>query len=882
MNYSDRLKGKRYDTFESIINICRPHIPDFYKCRPYWHPELQHGAAILSSDEALDCYMGAYGEMHLSKCRSVLQNLPYPPQGKVAGGLSVEIVDWGCGQGIGASAVIDYLRERDLLKWLKRITLIEPSGEALSRAVENVKFATWGQVGIVPVNARLPKNGDDGEVVGLSFVAEYVIHIFSNILDLEGIDLAKLAKAIAIPGCTHFVCCSGPLNANAYRMDRFAEIFQNKKVFSSISSNGFATTSDTNYLYSCKTRGFVQDGSGLDFSKYSPEEKSLTPVYGEYDVNLYIANGLLSLEKGQVYYRLLSVLMPNDMIYISPKVNGCTPDFVILRPKVGIMVVHVFDEDLNRCRSNTQVGIRSEDQIFSNPYELLDEYQGLLVESVKEFTEAVVQNFRNLSLVKRVLICPKATRQEAVDKLGNWNYVTLYGREFIDDPQVSRHLFSQARFYSPNPVFDDVILKTIKRKFSPKWHSFREGKETKLNKEQTHLSKSKENAQDKIRGVAGSGKTQVLAARAVNAQVRTGGNVLILSFNITLVNYLKMRISQIRADFPWEKFTIDYYHRFFRKTARQHNLFIRLGSYDDVLFFAHVKDKLSKFDAIFVDEAQDYREEWICVLKKYFLREGGEMVLFGDPRQLIYEWANERDGEIYFSAMPGAWDYRLVESHRFANPLINSVNTAFKEEFIQGINHRHEELKSLAGGNDNIFHRTDYAYVKFFGNILSEYEKVYKLCADYIKEGGFDVKDVAILAPQIEILQYIDWRYRQQTAQKTTVTFISKELQDFIARRQTQSSRDNKRDTDRMEKVLKNHFTTMTHDLKISTIQSFKGWEAPTVICIIMPGYADEEIKSYSNLIYTGMTRAKENLFVINLGESRYDSFFKTCISSKF
>ena len=73
---------------------------------------------------------------------------------------------------------------------------------------------------------------------------------------------------------------------------------------------------------------------------------------------------------------------------------------------------------------------------------------------------------------------------------------------------------------------------------SPSWHSYQEGRiGIQPIGVQRKLSESSM-TQQKISGVAGSGKTQVLAFRAINALKRTGGDVLILTYNITLANYL--------------------------------------------------------------------------------------------------------------------------------------------------------------------------------------------------------------------------------------------------------------------------------------------------------------------------------------------------------
>ena len=90
----------------------------------------------------------------------------------------------------------------------------------------------------------------------------------------------------------------------------------------------------------------------------------------------------------------------------------------------------------------------------------------------------------------------------------------------------------------------------------------------------------------------------------------------------------------------------------------------------------------------------------------------------------------------------------------------------------------------------------------------------------------------------------------------------------------------------RVEKV---HFTTDTPALKFATIQSFKGWEAKNIILLIQKevddirtteekGFVIQRHEDMKALLYTGITRAKENLFIINLGYDSYHNFFNTHI----
>ena len=116
--YADNIRRSSCKTINHIIEWCHEALPLEWKAYPWRHPELNHGIDLLASDEALNCYMSAYGEMHSNKCRAAMMCFPF---GQLKG--AVEIVDWGCGQGIGSATVVDVLQQHNLLIWVKRITL---------------------------------------------------------------------------------------------------------------------------------------------------------------------------------------------------------------------------------------------------------------------------------------------------------------------------------------------------------------------------------------------------------------------------------------------------------------------------------------------------------------------------------------------------------------------------------------------------------------------------------------------------------------------------------------------------------------------------------------------------------------------------------------
>ena len=145
MSYINDLATLSNVTVEDVIRLSSKYVPREYRMTPWKYPELNHGVNLLSSEDALCCYMSAYGEMHTIKCRTVFRNLPWDSFA------NIEVVDWGCGQGIGTICLAEMLRERNKLHLLQKVTLIEPSKLALNRALFNVNKFTNGVARVIPI-----------------------------------------------------------------------------------------------------------------------------------------------------------------------------------------------------------------------------------------------------------------------------------------------------------------------------------------------------------------------------------------------------------------------------------------------------------------------------------------------------------------------------------------------------------------------------------------------------------------------------------------------------------------------------------------------------------------------------------------------------------
>ena len=438
-------------------------------------------------------------------------------------------------------------------------------------------------------------------------------------------------------------------------------------------------------------------------------------------------------------------------------------------------------------------------------------------------------------------------------------------------------MYTTIGFLYNNNTFDDVVKRKLARIISPSWHSYQEGRiDMQPIGAQKRLSESSI-TQQKISGVAGSGKTQVLAFRAVNAMKRTGGDVLVLTYNITLANYLKFRLSEIREDFSWEKIDIYPYHQFFRIRAAECKLHVEFGSYQDETFFDNFPNH-KKYSAIFVDEVQDYTTEWLrIVMRNFLLESNGELVVFGDPKQNVYQRHLDTNGDIRLGIIGGQWNRQLTTSRRFTNPRLANLATAFQTQFMANL-----PTDDMAAENAmlNTFNFQILTYIDLRQN--NSFESIVTNIINIISNDNNEARDFVVLASSTKLLRNIDILYRQKTNEQTEITFISNEVLERL--KQIHQVNDEKianwkfnRDFEALERTRKQLFTTDKRCLKISTIQSFKGWESPSVIVILENDLIlhNTTFRPMSpQTIYTAITRARENMYIINIGNDTYHDFF--------
>ena len=310
MSYIDDIHRIDNLTINEIIRISNKYVPNRYKLEPWRYMDgqgrtLEHGTAVLETEEQCCAYMSAYGPMHRHKLMRALDEKEFP-YSYLTGG--IEIYDWGCGQGIGTMAVIEKLRQHNMLRKLSKVVLEEPSNVARDRAVIHVKKALEDyNADVIAVSKYLPSdNGDNSNcITSINVEQPTAIHIFSNILDIEAVSLKGVSKMITSSGQKHIVLCIGPANLNESRILSFRNYFVENHIhiFTKFRETNFGLHPNRK-AYGCLINSFSYSLSQT--SEILHEYKYFAPIQ-------YFASFTDTITKSSLEESAFELLAPFDM-----------------------------------------------------------------------------------------------------------------------------------------------------------------------------------------------------------------------------------------------------------------------------------------------------------------------------------------------------------------------------------------------------------------------------------------------------------------------------------------------------------------------------------------------------------------------------------------
>ena len=578
---------------------------------------------------------------------------------------------------------------------------------------------------------------------------------------------------------------------------------------------------------------------------------------------------------------LLEKLDDTYEIYYKPFLNGDNPDFAIMRKGSGVILIEVKDWNLEHyyVDKRTKWRLIKDDTSIKSPLNQVDTYKDNLFQlHSEELFLRSVKNKNNWATVNCAVYFHNAPQQKLNDFLlkdfqgenyGGYrkfvSYFGLLGNNSLNENSLNQLLY-KFRLNKKSFYFDETLYKSIHRYLKSPIHQIDEGIKIDYTKEQKELYRSEIRPRRKIKGVAGSGKTLVLAKRAVNAHLRTGSKVLVLTYNLSLRNYIHDKISDVKEEFYWSYFYITNYHQFFKTQANNYNLEITgIGNWQDVNFFEKVKDGIQKFDVVLIDEVQDYLQSWIDIITKYFTHNETELVVFGDEKQNIYNRQLDENNEPVVRTIPGVWNKTLNTSHRFSSNIGNIAIKFQKTIFDQKYN-----LDEI-----NVLSKLDFEEKIVEYHTFDDYSTqiLFDIIFDVLKRNEIHSSDAGILCSKVELLRELDFLIRTKKRENTVTTFESQEEFERI--------KGNVKAIEKLRRAKKNHFWMKTGTIKLSTTHSFKGWEINTLFLFIEKEEDNDEFTN-AELVYTALTRAKRNLIVFNLGNPIYDSFFRSEIQNCF
>ena len=553
--------------------------------------------------------------------------------------------------------------------------------------------------------------------------------------------------------------------------------------------------------------------------------------------------------------------LPQDWeIFIQPFLNGDRPDIVLMNKNVGIMIIEVKDYRFGSYYSKTVPDIKTDKNYvkyyvrtkkgnfeIGNPVYQVNRYKKKILSLyVPQMGELMNENRIAYGCISTGIYFHNMTTLQAHDLVKDNRYCNVFGSDFLNNSKILNVV--PATKYSSSKFFKIEWSNKIRHWLLPPFHSIEQGKSIKLTNQQKKHTKPEPNKHQRLRGVAGSGKTMVIAQRAANLASQ-GKKVLIVTYNITLWHVIKDFISRARVGFSWGNIEFNHFHGFCKDYMDENNFPWPNGDLSDkdwleVIPEAVQKIKKSginindrKYDAILIDEGQDYHKSWYETLI-LFLSKNDEILFVIDEKQNIYDrdnlWVNKMSGTKFM----GRW---RTLSDCFRLPFEISIKALeFSKLFLgnEGVN--------IAPRNNslNIFEsKLTWSNLSCDDSLDELILKQYNY---YTKNLNQHPSDIAILVPN----SYLGTKYVNIFFKKIGVR------SNHIFETDGKLNYNNKKS-----------FYMGDGRLKISTIQSFKGWEIKNLIIVIPSSI--QNTKKLDRLVYTSLTRTLSNISIFNLN-SRY------------
>jgi len=357
-----------------------------------------------------------------------------------------------------------------------------------------------------------------------------------------------------------------------------------------------------------------------------------------------------------------------------------------------------------------------------------------------------------------------------------------------------------------------------------------------------------------IRGVAGSGKTIILASR-VKTLLKNNPNwkILVLCYNITLANVIKQMIHQkLMApedlfDYPqkqedYHQIEVYNYHEFVSK---------RLGLKENE---SPGEGQLPIYDAILIDEGQDFEPDWMELISKCLNPNTQSLLIVEDRAQNIYK---RKWNLLQLTGL----DFRGRSKYL----TINYRNTAEILNFAWNFYQSNSEVGTKIEKTGELAEIIPPRHSKRTGP-----EPIICKSANFQEEMEFVAKSIQKLNTQFGIpFSEMLILYRIKKDNFTPFVDILRNVLDEHQYPYFWISENN---------GTKRTFSKKENSIKISTIESAKGLDFHVVFIVnvdSIPFKLVEDEEREAALLYIAMTRAVEWLFLTYSKRSKYTDYLE-------
>ena len=576
-------------------------------------------------------------------------------------------------------------------------------------------------------------------------------------------------------------------------------------------------------------------------------------------------------------YKLFQDLLPDNFsAWYEPVVQGRYPDFTLLADTFGLLVLEVkgwYPKQIAKATDQDVELSLAEDgrthvERHKNPIRQVREYAFALMDLLKQ--HPLLRNAEGEHQGRLAFPCgygvlftniTRAQLDEAALSAVFPPEKVLCRDELLaleeaqDDRQTIRRLeqLFPARFrFDPltedqlktihGVVHKEVVVKAVPAKVSsvPKGQVLPEESVVLevLDRRQEQVARSLGDGHRVFFGVAGSGKTVLLMARAkLIAAQDPGKRVLVLCYNRSLAAYLG---AQLATDASFRNIEVRTFHSW---AARMTGL----TSYPNEPFEAYEKRLVARlletqggpgtdtYDAILIDEAHDFDPDWFrCCTRALRDPEAGDLLVAVDGAQSLYgrprsfTWKGMGINAVGRSRRLGRNYRNTREILEFAWEVAQAP-VAADEQTETHI--RVEPTEAVRNGPKPGYRACE--------GIRDEYATVARLVEHY-KGMGIPERDIAVLYPRKEGKR-IDGLFAA-LKQAGEVCWLTNEL----------------------DPTARDAFMTRP-GVRLTTIHSAKGLEFPVVILTALdqlPHPRQRDESADGNLFYVGLTRAEDHLVV--------------------